>query len=197
MSSRGERRRKERASGGIDPGGPPFGRTELIVAAVVIVGVIVAAALVILLSGGNGDSGEQPLASGGSFGTGAPFVPQTDDDRAVLALAERSVNVLPRDEWDTLYDEFTPEFQSRCSREAFEQVGIDAAQALGAQLSGISFKELQDVTISGEGAQGVIVGLSGAAEYTIEIHFQKADGVWKIAPAPATTGCTAFNRLSG
>jgi hypothetical protein len=122
--------------------------------------------------------------------------PATGDEEAIQRLARRSIEVLPAGQWPSLYDSFTSEFQQRCSREQFEQVGEDAAIQLGDDLRLLRFKRTESMTIEGSSAQAVIVGeIVGQSEYQIQATFQKEDGAWKIAPAPDTQGCEAF--LSG
>ena len=160
---------------------------------------------VVLFSGGDGDSSSpaasQPAAAAGSpavTASGQPFVPADEDGRAIEDLARRSIDVLPRGEWPSLYDSFTAEYQQRCSRDAFALAGIAGAAALGSDLPLLRFKLLQDVQIDQGSASAVIVGeLVGQGEYTVQGSFQKVEGVWRIAPAAGTDGCNAFNRLSG
>ncbi len=158
----------------------------------------------VLLSGGGGDSSPEasgPVAAGGSpavTASGQPFVPAGEDGRAIEELARRSIDVLPRGEWPSLYDSFTAEYQQRCSRDAFALAGTAGAAALGSDLPLLRFKLLQDVQIDQGSASAVIVGeLVGQGEYTVQGAFQKVAGVWLIAPAAGTDGCNAFNRLSG
>ena len=61
----------------------------------------------------------------------------------------------------------------------------------------IGFKYLIDVSLSGDTASAVIVGALSNDEYTIQTAYVRENGVWKIAPAPGTAGCSGFNRLSG
>lgn len=128
------------------------------------------------------------LLSGGGA-SGQPFAPADEDGRAIEDLA--------RGEWPSLYDSFTAEYQQRCPRDAFAQAGIAGAAALGSDLPLLRFKLLRDVQIDQGSAGAVIVGeLLGQGEYTVQGTFQKVDGVWRIAPATGTGGCSAFNRLS-
>jgi hypothetical protein len=149
-----------------------------------------------LFSGGDED-GADSLASPSP--TQAPvFSPSSPDELAIAALAQRSVEALPRGEWPALYDAFVPEFQQRCPRDEFELAGATNAADLGARLALIAYKHLQQLTISGVSASaGVAAEVRGESEYTIEAAFQRPDGEWKLAPAPNTTGCQAFTRLSG
>ena len=122
--------------------------------------------------------------------------PTAGDEEAIQTLARRSIEVLPAGQWPSLYNSYTSEFQQRCPREEFDQVGVDAAAELGDDLRLLRFKRLESVTIEGSSAQAVIVGeVAGQSEYQIQAAFQKVDGGWKIAPAPDTQDCQAF--LSG
>jgi len=122
--------------------------------------------------------------------------PAGSDEEAIQSLARRSIEVLPAGQWPSLYDSFTSEFQQRCSREQFDQVGEDSAAQLGDDIKLLRFKRTEGVTIEGLTAQAVIVGeIVGQSEYQIQAAFQKENGAWKIAPAPGTQGCAAF--LSG
>ena len=125
--------------------------------------------------------------------------PQAGSDEEVIqSLARRSIEVLPADQWPSLYDSFTSEFQQRCSREQFDQVGEDSAAQLGDDVRLLRFKRTEGVTIEGLTAQAVIVGeIVGQSEYQTQAAFQKENGVWKIAPVPGTEGCAAFGRLGG
>lgn len=153
---------------------------------------------VLLFSGGGDDNGSVgDGASSGATQSGAPFAPSDDAGRAIVELARRSVESLPDGEWPQLYDSFTTEFRERCPREEFVAAGETDAANLGDQLPLLRFRQLVDVTLGGETASGVIVGELSGAEYTIQTAYVLEDGVWKIAPAPGTSGCNGFNRLSG
>ncbi len=124
--------------------------------------------------------------------------PAGSDEEAIQSLARRSIEVLPAGQWPSLYDSFTSEFQQRCSREQFDQVGEDSAAQLGDDVRLLRFKRTEGVTIEGLTAQAVIVGeIVGQSEYQTQAEFQKENGVWKIAPVPGTEGCAAFGRLGG
>ena len=119
--------------------------------------------------------------------------PAGSDEEAIQSLARRSIEVLPAGQWPSLYDSFTSEFQQRCSREQFDQVGEDSAAQLGDDIKLLRFKRTESVTIEGLTAQAVIVGeIVGQSEYQIQAAFQKEHGDWRIAPAPGTQGCAAF-----
>jgi hypothetical protein len=124
--------------------------------------------------------------------------PVGSDEETIRSLARRSIEVLPAGQWPSLYDSYTREFHQRCTRDQFDQAGVDAADQLGDDLRLLRFKRLESVTIEDASAQAVIVGeIVGQSEYQIEAAFQTEDGLWKIAPAPNTEGCGAFNRLGG
>jgi hypothetical protein len=104
---------------------------------------------------------------------------------------------LPEGQWPDLYEDFTADFRDRCTLQDFTQAGIEAADQLGENLSLLGYKGLRELNITGETARAVIVGeLRGQSEYEIEAFFRVEDGVWKLAPAPGTTGCSSFNRLA-
>jgi len=144
-------------------------------------------------------------ATGDGGATTSPGATTTDtvqpagsDEEAIQSLARRSIEVLPAGQWPSLYDSFTSEFQQRCSREQFDQVGEDSAAQLGDDIKLLRFKRTEGVTIEGLTAQAVIVGeIVGQSEYQIQAAFQKENGDWRIAPAPGTQGCAAFGRLGG
>ena len=182
MSSRPQRRRKQKAQ---KP--PTTGRSILIAVGVVVAAAVVTLGLVLLLTGGDDDSGE----------TSAPFEPIDADGEAIVALGRRSVEALPDGEWPELYDAFTQEFRDRCSFSDFVAAGETDTADLGSSLQEIRFKYLIDVIVTGDTASAVIVGALSDDEYSIETAYVRDNGVWKIAPAPGTTGCSAFNRLSG
>jgi hypothetical protein len=128
----------------------------------------------------------------------ATFSPSNPDQAAIDALARRSIEVLPRGEWPSLYDDFGPEFHARCPREEFAQGGATNAQELGSSLPLLGYKRLEELNISGDNATALIVGeLRGSPEYKVSAAFQRIDGIWKLAPVPETEGCQAFTRLSG
>jgi len=195
MSSRQQRRRKR------DEMRPIIGRTELITAAVVVIVAGVSLGLVLLLGGGgdddDGDAVSNPTNPPAATVTSTPFEPVDADGQTLVQLGMRSVEALPQGQWSALYDSFTSEFRERCSRRDFEAAGETDAANLGAQLELIRFKYLIDVNITGDTAVAVIVGALGESEYTIQTAYERVDGRWMIAPAPGTTGCNGFNRLSG
>lgn len=167
-------------------------RRELVAAGLIALGVLAVVIAALLLSGG-GDEAAAPLAVEGPV-----FSPSTADEMAIEALARKSIEVLPRRQWGALYDDFTADFQQRCPRDRFLDAGRQAEADLGADIDLLRFRHLQEAAVEGDSARAVIVGeIAGRSQYRIEAHFQKVDGVWKIAPAPATAGCSAFRRLSG
>ena len=184
MPGRPERRRRQRAAvsaGGAASTSALIRPRELLIAAVTG-GVLVAAlAFFLILSGGGG----------------TPFSATTPDEQAIEALARESIEVLPRGEWPSLYDSFTPEFQQRCSRTEFEAAGEAGAREQGEKLPLLHFVRLEAVTIQGETATATIVGeITGESEYKVRAAFQKLEGTWKLAPAASLGGCAAFDRVA-
>ena len=183
MPSRSERRR--RARGGAASGRPlePILRSRDVIVVATAGGGLIAALLAFLLlfSGGGGDDS-----------------PQTSpDQQAIESLARDSIEVLPRGEWPSLYESFTPEFQQRCPRPDFEAAGAQGAAEQGEKLALLRFVRLEDVSILADTATATIVGeITGEAEYRIRGAFQKIDGAWKLAPAANTSGCSAFDRVA-
>ena len=180
----------------------PLSRTETIAAGFLIVGGLAIIGAFIAFSGGGGGSAASdtasaaPTAAAGSP-SGVPFNPTDADGQAITALARKSIEVLPQNQWPSLYDDFIPEFQERCSSADFAQAGVDAATSLGSDLSLLGYVGMQDTTVSGDTAQGTIIGeLKGQSQYLVSAYFQKVDGVWKIAPAPDTTACQSFTVIS-
>lgn len=179
----------------------PLGRAELIAAGFLLAGVV-AIIVAVALSKGGGDSATSSTPAGSPTpapsASGVLFQPADADGEAIVALARKSIEALPQGEWPSLYDDFVASFQARCSRKDFEQGGIDSATQLGSNLGLIAFKFMQDVVVDGDVAHGTIVAqVTGVSEYQIAASFAKVDGVWKLVPVPDTTGCAAFNRISG
>ena len=206
MPRRSERRRRRQPpasppeTDAAAPGPALLRRADVLMAGVLGGGVVLIVVIAVALSGGGGGTpaGQQATAPPAPTTTGPPFSPVTDDEKAVQELARRSIEVLPEGRWPSLYDSFTPEFRQRCPQEQFNEGGVKAAQDLGADLARLGFKRLEQVTVTETTASAVIVGeVRGKSEYTVQAGFAKADGVWKIAPAPNTQGCEAFSRLSG
>jgi hypothetical protein len=183
-------------------------RGDEVAAAMALVGfVLLFVAITLLASGGRGDGGaatgdaDAPVSEGGASDTGVPVdevPPRASGEQEIQSLARRSIEALPAGQWPSLYDSFTSEFQGRCPRAEFDQVGLEAAAQLGDDLQLLRFKRLESVTVEGSIAQAIIVGeIAGQSEYQIQAAFQLEDGSWKIAPASGTAGCEAFSRLSG
>ena len=195
MSSRPQRRRRERARG--DGGAPPPrsplpGRTSLIAIAFLAVGAIVVVfALLLLLGGDGGDDGDD----GATLPAGDAFSPANEDEARLVELARQSIESIPAGTWPDLYDEFTAGFQARCPREEFAQAGVESAQGLGDDLTLLRFVQLQGVLITGDTATATIVG-SVREEYQVQVAYEREDGIWKLAPASGTQGCQSFNRLN-
>ena len=160
---------------------------------------IVAAVLITSAGGGSSDSSSTPVATStpGPSASGVPFNPTDADGQAIIALASKSIEVLPANQWPSLYTDFVASFQQRCSASDFAAAGVDAQTNLGTDLPLLAFKAMQDVTITGDTASGTIVGeLTGISEYQVSAAFAKEGGVWKISPAPDSTGCNAFTVIS-
>ena len=180
-----------------------------VAAAMALVGfVLLFVAIALLASGGTGGGGaatgdvDPPVSEGETSDTGAAPVdevqPGASGEQEIRSLARRSIEALPAGQWPLLYDSFTSEFQARCPRAEFDQVGLEAADQLGDDLQLLRFKRLESVTVEGSIAQAIIVGeIAGQSEYQIQASFQLEGGSWKIASASGTAGCEAFSRLSG
>jgi hypothetical protein len=194
---RSERRRQARrgVSRPVTPG--IFRRRDVIAVAAIAGGILGSVALIALLSGGDGSGPGGTSATLDASITAAPaFVPTTPDELAIETLARRSIEVLPQGEWPSLYDDFTPEFQQRCPRQDFADGGARNATELGASLSLLAYKRLEQLAITGDSASAVVVGeIRGQREYSVQTAFSRVSGTWKLAPAPQTGGCAAFNRL--
>lgn len=205
MASRpnGPRRRRKRPAPPETPdsGRSLFGRTDVLIALLLGAGVVLIAVVAVVISNRSSSSpsaSEQNTPAAVPTSPPAPFSPVTDDDRAIQELARRSIEVLPEGQWPSLYDSFTADFQQRCPRDEFVQGGVDASQNLGSDLSLLRFKRLESVNITADSATAVVVGeLQGQSEYSVQASFRKLDGAWRIAPADNTSGCLAFQRLSG
>ena len=199
----------EPAVNNAEPGSLLLLRRDEVAAAMALVGfVLLFVAIALMASGGPGDGGAAtgdaapPASEGGASDTGASPVdevqPGASGEQEIQSLARRSIEALPAGQWPSLYDSFTSEFQGRCPRAAFDQVGLEAAAGLGDDLQLLRFKRLESLTVEDSIAQAIIVGeIAGQSEYQIQAAFQLEDGSWKIAPASGTAGCEAFSRLSG
>jgi hypothetical protein len=129
--------------------------------------------------------------------SGIPFSPTDADGQAIEALARKSIEVLPKLEWPSLYTDFVAEFQQRCSSPDFARAGVEAGINLGSNLALLAYKSMQDVTITDDTAQGTIIGqVTGLTEYQVAASFARENGVWKIAPTQDSTGCQAFSVIS-
>lgn len=201
MSQPPPRRRQTRRAPAAEPPPPPeslLKRRDLAGAGLLggTVALAISAALIFGRSGSDTVSTGQPPATAQPAAT-ATEVLTAADQQAIEALARRSIEVLPAGQWPSLYDDFTPDFQGRCPRAEFDQAGVDAAQQLGASLQLLAYKRLEELKVDGSSASAVIIGeLQGQGEYKTGASFQNIGG-WKLAPAPGTDGCSAFNRISG
>lgn len=202
MPTRSERRRLER-EGKIPPGGggeSPFLKVrDVVLAAALGAAVITAIGGAIVLSGGD-DNASPDEAMTTSTAPPAQFTATTPDELAIEALARRSLEVLPAGEWPSLYADFTAEYHARCPQPEFDEAGLQAAEDLGQDLFLLRFKRLENVSLDANGGSGTadVVGeVEGGSEYVVRAAFRKVDGVWKLAPAPDTADCGAFERISG
>jgi hypothetical protein len=170
----------------------------LIAVGAIAAGIAGSVALIALLSnGGNSEDGGTSATLLASSTQASAFVPSSPDEVAIEALARRSIEVLPAGQWPTLYEDFTPEFQQRCPRQEFVDGGARNATELGQSLPLLAYKRLEQVSIADDAASAVVVGeIRGQPEYSVEAAFQRVAGVWKLAPAPSTERCAAFNRLT-
>ncbi len=186
MPSRAERRRQSKRP---DAGRSFLASREVVTALVLGVSVLGIAGAVLLFSGG-GDEGTSATTT-----PGPSFSPSNEDEAAIAALAEKSIEVLPQNQWPALYDDFTAEFQSRCPKDEFIQAGIEAAQEQGANLTRLGYVRLEAVSIEGDRATATIIGeVKGSFEYPVFAAFQKQESGWKLSAADGTSGCQAFNR---
>lgn len=191
MPTRSERRRatREALSGAEAPSGsrPLLQLRDLLIAAAIVGGIIAAALGTFLLLIREGDSVDP-----------SEFVARSPDEKAIEELARRSIEVLPKGQWPSLYASFTPEYQERCPEQEFVEAGIAGAQAVGVNLPLLRFKHLENVSIESGAASAIIVGeVEGQSEYSLQGDFENVAGTWKIAPAPTAQGCEAFERIAG
>jgi len=191
MPTRSERRRRLRA--GTDPQRPLLRRRDLLIACAIAAAVGIGILVVVLISGGGGDSSSDQTVTETFF---PPYSPNNPDGLAIVELARSSIEVLPRGEWPSLYDSFTPEYQQRCPKDQFAAAGEAGAQEQGSNLPLLRFVNLEQVSIEGDTAKAVIVGeIQGLQQYKLQSAFRKIDGSWKISPTEGTSGCNAFDRL--
>jgi hypothetical protein len=191
MPTRSERRRATREA--LSGAEAPFGRRpllrgrDLFIAAAIVGGIISVALAAFLLVIRGEDSVDTSI-----------FVARSPDEKAIEELARRSIEVLPKGQWPSLYASFTPEYQQRCPEQEFAEAGVAGAQAVGVNLPLLRFKRLENVSVESSAASAVIVGeVEGQSEYSLQGAFQNVAGAWKIAPAPSTQGCEAFERITG
>src|SRR2546428_13854294 len=135
MPTRSERRRRLRA--GTDPQRPLLRRRDLLIACAIAAAVGIGILVAVLISGGSGggDSSDQTVTE--TFFP--PYSPNSPDGLAIVALARSSIEVLPRGEWPSLYDSFTPEYQQRCPRDQYVAAGEEAAQEEVASQARVAF----------------------------------------------------------
>ena len=196
--SRQQRRRKERSA---SDNPPLIGRTELIAAGFLIAGVFAVIGVILLAGSGDDDGDDEavqasPTTAAPTATPGPPFTGPPEDVQAIEELARQSIELLPAGQWPSLYDDFVADFQARCTLEEFTAAGEEGAAAQGTDLPNLRFVRLEPLTTAGTDVRGIIVGeITGKTEYRIEAFFREEAAVWKIAPAPGTTACSAFNRV--
>jgi hypothetical protein len=151
---------------------------------------------VVVASLGGGDEGSEDTVTEQTVFP--PFSPDTPDGEAIVSLARNSIEVLPRGEWPSLYDSFTPDYRDRCPKDQFDAAGEAGAREQGTNLPLLKFVNLEQVSIEGDNATAVIVGeIQGLQQYKLRSAFRKIDGAWKISPTEGTSGCNVFDRLDG
>jgi hypothetical protein len=199
LSRRSERRRKtRRESQATADIGVDSGRTTRIALIFLGLGLFVVAVvgIVVLATSGGDDGGPDDVAIGTTLPPGDTANPE--DEEELLALAERSIEVLPAGQWPSLYTDFTAAFQASCTLADFTQAGVDGAAAQGVNLPLLEYVGVSGLTVNGDTASGTITGHyrgQEGTEYNVQAVFQREGGVWKISTAPDTTGCSAFNIL--
>src|SRR2546427_2964539 len=119
MPTRSERRRRLRA--GTDPQRPLLRRRDLLIACAIAAAVGIGILVVVLISGGSGGETSSDETVTETFFP--PYSPDSPDGLAAADLARSSIEVLPRGEWPSLYDSFTPEYQQRCPTDQFVAAG--------------------------------------------------------------------------
>lgn len=190
MRPRSERRRDERE------GKDPYSRSGPInIWAAALIGVgatIIVVGAVFLFTGGDSPE-ETPAPSDAVLA-----IPVTPDEIALEALARRMIESLPSGQWPDLYPEFTDAYHQRCSFEEFTTVGEESAVEQGPNLARIRYVGVESFDVTETTARLIIVAeLIDRLQYNTGADFEKVDGVWRIAPVADTTGCEAFDRLSG
>jgi hypothetical protein len=173
---------------------PSLFRARELIAVGLLASVTIAGLLVYLaFFNSDGDSSSEQTVTETFF---PPYSPDNPDGVAIVDLARRSIEVLPRGEWPSLYDSFTPEYQQRCPNDQFVAAGEAGAQEQGSNLPLLHFVSLEQVSFESDTAKAVIVGeISGLQQYKLKAAFRKVDGIWKISPTEGTDGCNAFDRL--
>jgi len=194
--SRSHRRRRQRETVKAASQGrrPSLLRKRELIAVGVLATVTIAGLLVYLVFfNTDGESSSEQTVTETFF---PPYSPDNPDGVAIVNLARSSIEVLPRGEWPTLYDSYTPEFQQRCPKDQFIAAGEAGAQEQGTNLPLLRFLNLEQVSIEGDTAKAVIVGeIQGLRQYKLRAAFRKLDGSWKISATEGTDGCNAFDRL--
>ena len=194
MQRRSERRRRLREGRQSDR--PLVSRRDVLIAAGIVatVGIAILVVVVVSLAGGGGTS-EDTVTEATFF---PPYSPDNPDGEAIVTLARNSIEVLPRGEWPSLYDSFTPEYQQRCPKDQFDAAGEAGAREQGTNLPLLRFLNLEQVSLESDKATAVIVGeIQGLQQYKLRSAYQKIDGSWRISPTEGTSGCNAFDRLEG
>jgi hypothetical protein len=198
LSSRSQRRRKDKSRNGGGRPRLPLGRTERIAVAFLGIGLITILGAFLITRALTNNSDSDSTASAAST-TSASSGGSASDENDIRALARRSIEVLPQGEWPSLYNDFTADLQARCTLADFTQAGVDSATNLGASLQQLEFHDMKDLSITGDSASATIVGdIRGKtdSQYDVEAAFAREGGRWKLTPASGTAGCQAFNVLN-
>src|SRR5438105_7551623 len=194
--SRSHRRRRQREAVKAATQGrrPSLIRARELIAIGVVAAVTIAGLFVYLaFFKSDGDNSPEQTVTETFF---PPYSPDSPDGVAIVDLARKSIEVLPRGEWPSLYDSFTLEYQQRCPKDQFVAAGEAGAQEQGTNLPLLHFLNLEQVSFDGDSAKAVIVGeIQGLQQYKLRAAFRKIDGIWKISPTEGTDGCNAFDRL--
>jgi len=163
------------------------------IAAAVGIGILA----VVLISGGSGSDNSSDQTVSETFFP--PYSPDSPDGLAIVGLARNSIEVLPRGEWPSLYDSFTPEYQQRCPKDQFVAAGEAGAQEQGSNLPLLHFVNLEQVSIEGDTAKAVIVGeIQGLQQYKLRSAMVRGRFLRQKGQTAATplTDCKA-PRISG